>query len=383
MPDLIFEQGPIRPPSESKSLLIRATRNCPWNRCAFCHTYKGQRFELRSVEDIKKDIDTVRAIAEEIKAISWSMGEGGSITNSVLKRVYTDEEKYGESHRYICFWLYSGGKTVFIQDADSLIMKTDDLIKVISHIRKLFPHVERITSYCRAKTASRKTIDDWKRLKEAGLSRIHIGMESGNDEVLSFINKGATAREIIDGGRKIKEAGIELSEYVMPGLGGKKWSSAHATDTAGVLNAINPDFIRLRTLQVVKGTPLYELLQKGEFETLTEEEILLEIKEMIAKLDGITSWVVSDHILNLLEEVEGKLPEDKEKMIEIIDRYFALPPEDRIVFRVGRRIGVWRKLSDMNDKYAYQRIKNITDSYGKEEMERLDRELERIREKYI
>ncbi|MCX7816449.1 MAG: radical SAM protein [Syntrophales bacterium] len=380
---LSFEVGPIRPPSESESLLIRVTRNCPWNRCAFCHTYKGQRFELRTVQEIKRDIDTVKAIVDEIKTLSWSIGEGGHITNSVLRRVYTNEEKYGEPHRYVCFWLYSGGKTVFIQDADSPIIKTDDLAEILEYIRTSFPYVERITSYCRAKTASRKSTEEWKRLKSAGLSRIHIGMESGNDEVLNFINKGVTAREIIEGSRKIKEAGIELSEYVMPGLGGKTWSAAHAADTAKVLNAINPDFIRLRTLQIVKGTPLYEKFQKGEFEKLNEDETLLEIKDFLTRLEGITSWVVSDHILNLLEEIEGKLPGDKEKMIEVIDKYFDLSPEDRLVFRVGRRMGVWGKLSDINDKYIYQRIKNIIDSYSSGEPERLDRDLDYIKERYI
>ena len=246
-------------------------------------------------------------------------------------------------------WLYFGGQTAFLQDADTLIMKTDDLLEVLRYLREKFPEISRITSYCRSRTASHKSVEDLKRIREAGLVRIHVGLESGCDDVLKFIRKGATAADHIEGGQHIVAAGISLCEYVMPGLGGHRWSREHAVETARVLNAINPDHIRLRTLSVRRGTALYEMMQQGEFHPIGDEEILKEIRLFIEHLDGIESRIVSDHILNLLEELEGKLPEDKEKLLGIIDRYFSMSEEDRLIFRLGRRRGIYRSLDDLSE----------------------------------
>jgi len=188
-------------------------------------------------------------------------------------------------------------------------------------------------------------------------------MESGCDEVLSLIHKGVTASDHIKAGLNIRQAGIELSEYIMPGLGGKKWTRQHALETARVINSINPDFIRLRTLHVVPGTGLDELMKKGEFQPLTDEDILREIKLFIESLDVQRTYLASDHILNLLEELEGTFPEDKKKILFAIERYFELPYEDRQIFRLGRRSGAFRKLDDLADKEAYLKLKSVVDSY--------------------
>ena len=376
-----FEQGPIRPPSEARSLLIRATRNCPWNRCAFCHTYQGETFSLRPEAEIKADILKMAETAERIRALSLRCGEGGCVGERTIPRIQAENDE--GCFQSVAAWLYHGGESVFLQDANSLIMKTDDLAEVISFICKTFPSVTRITTYARAKTAAKKTVEELKRLREAGLSRIHVGMESGYDPLLKFIRKGATSAEQIEGGQKIREAGLSLCEYVMPGLGGVRWTREHAVETALVLNLINPDHIRLRTLQAVPGTPLAEKIRQGEFQPLDDEEILREIRLFIETLEGIETMVVSDHILNLLEELEGKLPDDRERLLGIIDRFFALPAEERMIFRLGRRMGAYRRLDDLADGGRKIRFKGILDGYCAKDPLELERDIAEIRSRYI
>jgi len=361
-----FEQGPIRPPSEATSLLIRVTRNCPWNKCAFCHTYRGSKFELRSVEEVKKDIQTMKEIADQIAGLSWKLGEGGHVNRNVLQHIYNNNNFNNDFFQTVAAWLYFGGENVFLQDANSLILKTTNLSAILDFLRENFPQIKRITSYCRSHTAARKTVDEFEQLKKAGLSRIHIGMESGCDEVLSLIHKGVKASDHIKAGLNIKQAGIELSEYVMPGLGGTKWTRQHALETARVINTINPDFIRLRTLHVVPGTEMDELMKKGEFQPLNDEDILREINLFIENLDVQGTYLASDHILNLLEELEGEFPADKPGFLSAIRRFFELSAEDRLIFRLGRRSGALRKLDDLANEEAYSRLKSVVDLYTAE-----------------
>ncbi|MBN1615566.1 MAG: radical SAM protein [Deltaproteobacteria bacterium] len=381
--DLSFEQGPIRPPSEARSLLIRATRNCPWNKCAFCHTYRGTKFSLRDPAEIKEDIRKAGRIADELKELSWRYGEGGQITGRVVNHIYGQRAIYNDGFRSVAAWLYFGGESVFLQDANSLIMKTDVLIDILTFIRERFPEVKRITTYGRSHTAARKSVDELVSLHKAGLSRIHSGLESGCDAVLDFMRKGATAADHIKGGQRIVEAGISLCEYVMPGLGGIRWTKEHADDTARVINAIDPDFVRLRSLHVVRGTELYEMMQRGEFEPLGDEAILREIRQFIERLDGIGTTLVSDHILNLLEELEGRPSEDKPKLLATIDRYFSLPEQERIIYRLGRRMGLFRRLDDLSNQETYLKLKGIVDRYAGEEPGRMERDLAEAMQNYI
>jgi radical SAM superfamily enzyme YgiQ (UPF0313 family) len=349
MSEVHFEQGPIRPPSEAHSLLLRVTRNCPWNRCEFCHIYKGKKFSLRTVEEVKKDIDTVQEVVSEVKGLSWMHGFGGEITAPLVNLLLQNSPHYPEGFRSIALWLYGGGKTVFLQDANSLVLKTDQLVEILNYLKKAFPSIERITTYARAKTVSKKKVEELRDLCRAGISRIHIGLETGYDPLLQYIQKGVTAREHIVAGKKIKECGISLSEYVILGLGGKRMWREHAVETARVLNQIDPDFIRVRTLKVLEMMPLQEKIAKGEFVLLSDDEIVEEERLFIENLEGITSTFISDHILNLLEEVEGKLPEEKEKMLAVIDRYLALSAEKKMNFRLGRRAGVYRSMDDLSN----------------------------------
>jgi len=350
-----FELGPIRPPSEAYSLLIRATKNCPWNRCKFCHTYKGQKFQLRPVEEIKQDIKAAKVISDKIKELSWKSGYGGRVREvaGMILSNPPDEASYN-----VALWLYAGGENVFLQDANSLIMRTNELVEVIRFLKETFPDIKRITSYARSKTAAKKKLDELIELRKAGLSRLHIGLESGYDPLLQYMDKGVTAAEHIKGGRNVVESGISLSEYVILGLGGKGMWREHATQTARVLNEIAPDFIRVRTLTINNRMPLYSEIENGTFIRATDEEIVEEERLLIEHLECHSNYV-SDHITNLLQEIEGKLPQGKEKMLASIDRFQALSPEERANFRVGRRFGIYNHLNDLYDWHKHQAVERV------------------------
>lgn len=339
-----FELGPIRPPSEAHSLLIRATRNCPWNRCGFCSVYKGETFELRSVQEIQRDIDTAKEIANGIKTLAWRMGYGDSYGR--VAALVHDSLPHNAAVQNVALWLYGGSASAFLQDANSIIMSTPDLLRVVSHLKQTFPDLQRITSYGRSRNAAKKSSEEFTQIREAGLSRIHIGLESGCDEVLDYVQKGCTADHHIKGGRAVVEAGIELSEYVMPGLGGRRWSGSHVQETARVLNEIDPAFIRIRSFQAYEAMPMWRRIEDGGFELLSEDEVVEEIGALIERLE-CNSVVKSDHMMNILMEVEGKLPEDKEKMLALIHRFASLPEPEKLNFMVGRRLGWYRNLDDL------------------------------------
>jgi hypothetical protein len=378
-----FEQGPIRPPSEAESLLVRLTRNCPWNRCAFCNSYKDGRFSFRTLDEIHHDIDAMCAVAERLREFSMREGQKGVISEKIIRRVFDGYPSFDYYDRVLALWLYRGGKTVFLQDADSLVMKTEDLITVMNYLRRVFPSVERITTYCRSHTAARKTIQELKELRDAGLERVHVGLESGSDDVLKTIKKGTTAEEHIRAGTRIVAAGLSLSEYIIPGLGGIALSEEHAQQTARVINAIKPDFVRLRTLHVVDGTPLKEMMQKGEFTPPGDEGTVKEIRKFIDRLEGIGSTIVSDHILNLLEEVGGTLPGDKEKMLTVIDRYFSLSERQRLIFRLGRRKGLYRSLDDLENENLFGQLNEVVEHYESLGGNMLERQLSAFMNNFI
>jgi hypothetical protein len=302
------------------------------------------------VAEIKEDIDVALALAGELKAASWRLGLGGRIDRAVIGAIVNGNPGlYGDgspdiagvelcagSLVNVANWLASGGRTAFLQDADTLIMRVPEVLEVLKHLKGSFSSIERITSYARAKTVSRRSPAELKELHDAGLSRLHIGLESGSDEVLQYMEKGVTAEEHIRGGRAVVEAGISLSEYVMPGLGGKRWSESHALESARVLNAIAPDFIRLRSLGVRKNTPLHEQMGSADFQILGEDEMVGEIGLLIENLD-CRSYLASDQMSNLLWEVEGQLPDDKQAMLETVSRYLSKAPMERLKFCLERR----------------------------------------------
>jgi len=340
-----FEQGPIRPPSEAASLLLRLTRNCPWNRCTFCPVYKHAKFSLRPVEHILRDIDCVH---RQLQLLRQQQLERGRLNHYDLAALSAGLEDGEQQALYAAYsWLEEGCRSIFLQDANSLVLKPAELIRILNHLRECFPEAQRITSYARSQTIDRIAAEDLAAIAAAGLNRIHIGMESGSDRVLQLVQKGADKQTHIRAGCKVKQAGMELSEYVMPGLGGRALSREHAMETADALNQIDADFIRLRTLAIPGHTELFTDWQDGSFQKLGDRDVAEEILLLLETLDGINSTLQSDHILNLFQEIEGTFPQDREKMTGVIKRFLALLVEEQLLYLVGRRMGLFARLDDL------------------------------------
>lgn len=357
-----FEQGPIRPPSEANSLLIRVTRNCPWNRCKFCRAYKDKQFSIRPVEHVIEDIDSVALHVETLRNI---ISKYGQITqeniNFALKNIESDQL---QPYYAAVNWFVGGMESVFLQDGNSLIRKPEETITILKHIKACFPWIERITSYARSHTIARIKSGVLQLIGEAGLNRIHIGLESGSDEVLKNVNKGVTKEGHIKAGLNVKKAGIELSEYVMPGLGGIKLSTIHAKETADALNQINPDFIRIRTLAVPKNIKLFDDYKAGRFEKCSDLMMVEEILLFIESLENITSVIKSDHILNLFGDLEGIFPDDKNRMTDMLQSFLSMDAEQQCLYQVGRRLGYFEGLKDMNDPYRLEKAESACRNYG-------------------
>jgi len=332
-----FEQGPIRPPSEADSLLLRVTRNCPWNRCTFCTVYKKQKFSLRPVADVIEDIDIVHRFITELEDAS-NTHEG--CARNLLPSEHSAFHAAGN-------WLADGMRSIFLQDADSLVIRPQNLISILRHIKMRFPQVERITSYARSDSVNRISDADLAEIAAAGLNRIHIGMETASDKILQRVNKGVSKEIHIKAGLKAKAAGIELSEYVLTGIGGRRFSRDHAIETADALNRINPDFIRFRTLHLLDHATLFDgednFREQWSSDLAQAEEILL----LIEQLDRITSTVKSDHSYNLLQEIDGTLPHDKKRLLDLLQAFIGMEPDERAVFQVGKRSGHFVRLGDM------------------------------------
>lgn len=353
-----FELGPIRPPSEAQSLLIRITRNCPWNRCKFCGLYKGEKFSIRPVSDVKKDIDLIHHYVDEI--LNMQARSGSESYRNIISPSGGLVDKREQTSFYTALnWVRGGMQSIFLQDANSLIIKPDDIVEILLYIKQSFPEVERITSYARAFTIARIDDQDLARISAAGLNRIHIGMESASDKVLTFVKKGVDKETQIIAGQKVKGAGIELSEYYMPGLGGEDFSRENALETADALNQINPDFIRIRTLAIPNHVELYEDYCAGTFKRLGDRMTAEELLLFLENLNGITSTVKSDHILNLLQEVEGTLPHDKEGMMAVIQRFLAMDSEEQLRYQIGKRSGIFSRLDDLEDSGKRKNVEAI------------------------
>ncbi len=292
---------------------------------------------------------------EKIMEITIKSGHAGGI-QKVVSMVLKDPPN--ESFRNVARWLMAGGENVFLQDANSLVMKTNDLVQVLVSLKTAFPKVKRITSYARSLSLARKKSLDLIQLREAGLSRLHVGLESGYDPILEFMNKGETSAQHIQAGQQVVQSGLSLSEYIILGLGGKNFSISHARNTARALNEIDPDFIRLRTLIVNSKVPLSSEIYVGHFVRVTDEEIIREERVLIENLN-VHSTIVSDHISNLLPELEGKLPQDKNRLLNILDRFESLSIQERSNFMVGRRVGLYKNLVDIEDPQRHEVVEQI------------------------
>ncbi len=286
-------EGPIyRPPSEADSLLIQATVGCPHNRCTFCMVYKnGPRFRVRPVAEIKADLDTAR-------------------------------DQYGPSVRRL-----------FLPAGNTIAVKTDDLCAVCDYARRQFPDLDRITVYGSAQYICRHGLPGLRRLAAAGLSRIHMGLESGDERTLRQIRKGSTRSQQIEAGRQVLAAGMELSAYVLLGIAGAERSAGHARATATALNAIDPHFIRLRTFVPKRNTPLLEDVQSGRFAMMGPHAILAETAAIVEGLTT-TGRLTSDHYTNYIN-LEGRLPDDRPQMLAALRQALQRPESFFRPFFVG------------------------------------------------
>lgn len=278
----------IRPPVEAYSVLIAVTGGCSWNRCKFCGTYKGiygggQDYAIRPLEDVLKDID-----------------------------------RRAEMNYH--------GFPVFLAGGNPTSAPTDYLVEIIKYIRIRLRNVPRVSSYAKALDILRKSNEELKRLAEAGLDIVYMGLESGSSKILRIMKKGTNAESMIEAGRKVLDAGIKLSLYIILGLGGYKYSEDHIKETARVLTEINPTIFRFRTLNVMPNTPLWEDWKSGEFELLKPIDCLKEEREIIANLgENVTSQVFNDHVSNYCAIESSNIKEDREKFIKTLDSFINDP----------------------------------------------------------
>jgi hypothetical protein len=256
------------------------------------------------------------------------------------------------------------------------------MVAILRRLKERFPWVERITSYSRSQTIAKLTDQELRAMAEAGLNRIHVGFESGADTVLALVKKGATKAIHMEAGQRVKRAGIELSAYYMPGLGGRELWRDNALETADLMNQVDPDFIRMRTLAVPDRVPLYEDLRAGTFHKCSDVETARELLLFLEHLEGITSVIKSDHILNLFEDLEGRLPDDKERLQAMLRAFLAMDPEHQCLYQVGRRFGLFRGLADMQDPRRLSHAQRLAETLGASP-ENIDKIVDRQVDRFI
>lgn len=270
-----YEGALYRPPSEAYSLIVQATIGCSHNKCTFCSMYKDKKFRVRSTEEIMEDLMTGR--------------------------------KY-----------YKNVKRIFLADGDALVIKTEELIKMLQGIKMLFPECERVGIYGSPSSILNKSQEELLELKALGLGIVYLGLESGSDKILKDIKKGVNSAQMIEASRKIVEAGMELSVTLISGIGGKADSELHAVESAKTLNEMEPHYIGLLTLLLEEDTQLYKEVLEGKFQLLTPREVLKETKLLVEGLEIDNCIFRSNHASNYVS-LRGTLMKDKKLILDQID----------------------------------------------------------------
>ena len=272
---MIYEGAIYRPPSEANSFILQTTIGCSNNRCIFCISYLEKKYRQREMEDIFADIDEISA-------------------------------------------RYKGIDRVFLADGDAMAMSTGDLLTILDKLYRSFPALERVSLYSTPRDLLRKSSQELMQLREAGLGIVYLGVETGNDELLAWIRKGVNHAEIAEAGIKTREAGLIISATVINGLGGLEKMAAHAEDTAKLINEIDPQYLGLLTIMVVEGTPIYEMVQRGEYQVPAPFEILKEIKIMVEGIEVSGCVFRANHASNYLP-LKATLPGDKQKLLDTLE----------------------------------------------------------------
>ena len=280
------EQLVIRPPSEAKSLLVRVIRGCDWNRCLFCGIYDlfGCAHSLRTLDEVKDDIRALKVL-------------------------------HGD-----CF------ETAFLGDANPLALPADFLVETLTTLRTVFPRLKRVTAYDWLKRSPRYQL--LAAIHDAGLERLHVGMESGSDAVLRMQKKGTSQNQLIEAGNRVKASGMELSYYLLLGLGGQTLWQDHVEGSVQVINAVKPHFVRVRRLWTHPASRLGEKIASGEFIPQTPEGTVIELRDILRGLDAQGTTFTCDHANNYIQ-VHGALNDQKQAMLVLIERFLALPDEIR------------------------------------------------------
>lgn len=352
---LTMEMGPMGPIGEGASLMLRVNRNCPWNKCLFCHVYKESTFSVRGKDEVKADIDAAARVQRLLESVSFDIGLSGRIGREVVGEfVRQNPAIYGgpddhlshgqwlalQSLRTIANWLVQGARRVFLQDANGLYMKQKDLLEVLCYLRASFPTVDSVTCYARSRTCAQRSVEELRELHDAGLEWVFVGIESGCDGVLDYMHKGAKGTEHIAGGVKLKESGMSMAAFVMPGLAGrqKELSRKHIAETIRVLNQVQPAEVRVRSLAIMEAAPLHERWRSGEFTHPTDDQMIDEIEQI---LEGLTFDCVLETLqLTNVFTMKGQLSAKRAAWLSDIARCKALTPLQRA------RYLLYRYLSD-------------------------------------
>jgi len=268
-----YEGAIYRPPSEADSLILQVAVGCSYNRCTFCHSFQGKEFRIKSLEEIKEDID--------------------------------EASVYGPIPR------------VFLADGDALIIPQKDLVGILSYLKLKIRGLERVGIYANAVDVLKKSPDELRELKSLGLGIIYLGLESGNAEVLKRIRKNATAEQMVRAAKRVKESGILLSVTVLLGIGGVEMSHAHAEDTGKVLSEMDPEYVGALSLMIVPGTPIDEELRTGKLVLPTPFELIRELGTMIANCQFTNCFFASNHASNYLP-LRVRMPAEKERALQLI-----------------------------------------------------------------
>ena len=270
-----YEGNIIRPPSEANSILLQVTVGCSRNKCTFCGTYKGERFRIKPDSVIMQDI-------------------------AFAARYCTRQRR------------------VFLCDGDALIIPQKRLINILKVNQKQLPWVTRVGLYANAKALGMKTAEELRELKDHGVGIAYLGLETGDDVTLKKINKGATAAHMIDMGKKAKQAGFKLSITVLLGIAGEERSLIHARETGRILSAIDPDYVGALSLMLIPGTPLYQDYVSGKFRLIEPQQMLAELRTMIASTNLSRGLFHANHASNYLP-IRARLPKEKASTLQLID----------------------------------------------------------------
>ena len=274
-----YEGRIFRPPSEADALIVQATIGCSWNHCTYCDMYRDKTFRVRELDEVLLDLDVAaRTVGDEVEKL-------------------------------------------FVADGDALVMPMDPWLRILERARASFPALRRVSAYAMARNVLEKSDLELRTLREAGLSLLYIGPESGDDVTLKRIAKGDSAAQHIEAALRLRDAGIGVSLIALLGIGQDR-AEAHAHATAELVTRMDPAFFSALTVTVVPGTPLAKLERSGRFSVPGVASLLGELRILIDEARPTDAIFRTNHASNHLP-LGGRLPRDRERLLGVIDAALA------------------------------------------------------------